>query len=380
MTEAAAIPGTSAATPPVEKRPVPVKSKRRFSKKDFRQCRLCMRVVHRNNIWETDGMGLLDLRRKILYNVSVKISSYDKVQSVCTNCVTIVNMLDDFQASCQSADAMHRNHRTMMMHSDNWLSDENKEKLEACQRILKRNRVEIDQLLKLSGEGNPRFQEVTVEETRLEIKEEPIFAQVELLPTEDIVIKTEGEEESTDDDDSDPELSEQCGKALDPEEAKRQATARKQSSMIMCEMCGELQMKYYMEQHMNKHMGIRPYECTEENCSKRFYSSLVLKMHVNNRHLKEKQSYECETCHKSIKGGLQCYNWHLATHQTDNPLKVPCEVCGKKFYKRYLRDHMSVHTGATPYKCEFCNQKFAAKNNWQVHRRKRHADQLMDQG
>ncbi|XP_065074850.1 zinc finger protein 26-like [Ochlerotatus camptorhynchus] len=358
----------------------PVKTKLRFKKEDIRQCRLCMRVLPRADIHDTTTPGS-DLRRKILDAVAVKITSFDKVTSVCINCIMMVDIINDFWMTCRKADTLHGT-KLLMMHPGNWLSDENKLTLVACHRLAKRNRAEMDALFRCSGLGNGDIHRLTTgEEMLLEPKKDPTLnvERVDLAVRVVTVKPNEDKVEINTEEiiDSDPEMSEQCGRKLDAqvEEANRRVVARKEANLHMCEMCGKLVQKMYMEQHLNMHVGQKPYECPEENCTKRFSSNLVKNMHVSNVHKNVKKRFECETCHKSIKG-LPFYNQHLQTHLATNSLKVPCNVCGKTFYKHYLRDHMFVHTGEMPYKCEYCGRKFAARNNWAVHRRKQHSDKL----
>ncbi|XP_065074969.1 zinc finger protein 717-like [Ochlerotatus camptorhynchus] len=373
-----AVPGKSSA-PVVKKFLKPIKTKLRLKKEDVRQCRLCMRVLPRADTHDTMAPGS-DLCRKILDAVVVEIFSSDRVTSVCINCIMMVDIINDFRMTCRKADTLHGT-KLMMLHPGSWLSDENKLSLVSCHRLLKRNRAEMDALFRCSGVNNQEIHRLTKGK---EMVLEPIREPVMNFERVDVAVISKSNEEKAEmkteeNVDNGPEMSEQCGTEQDAQlEEARRMTAKKEAKMYMCELCGKLMQKMYMEEHENMHMGQKPYECTEENCNKTFGSNVVMSIHIINVHRKG-QRYECETCHKSIKG-LAFYNQHLQTHQATNSLKVPCKVCGKTFYKRYLRDHMFVHTGETPYKCEFCDRKFAARNNLAVHRRKQHSDKLENQG
>jgi len=64
---------------------------------------------------------------------------------------------------------------------------------------------------------------------------------------------------------------------------------------------------------------------------------------------------------------------HYLVH---NPKKEHlCSYCGKKFgLIQYLRDHMNLHTGEKPYKCdsEGCNEAFMQAGRLSHHRKKAH--------
>lgn len=368
-------------TPVVKKFLKPIKTKLRLKKVDVRQCRLCLRLLPRVDTRDpltTDS----DLRWKILDAVLVEIFSEDKVTSVCINCLMVVDIINDFRMTCRMADTLHGT-KLMMMHPGSWLGDENKSGLNSCHQLIKRNRAEMEALYKCSGVNNEEIHRLIQREQRvLDTKGSPEKnpAREDMTSTVELnegAVAVNTKETTVD---GLPEVSNPSAPAEEDaqlEEARRN-TAKKDAKKYMCELCGKVLQKMYREEHINMHMGRKPYKCSEKNCDKSFGSHVVMSIHVINVHRRENQRFECQTCHKSIKG-LAFYNQHLQTHQATNSLKVPCKVCGKTFYKRYLRDHMFVHTGEKPYKCEFCKRKFAARNNLAVHRRKQHLDQQTNQ-
>lgn len=302
----------------------PVKTKMRVRKSDVRQCRLCLRVLSREDVRETCTPGL-DIRRKILDAVAVKITAEDKVKLVCINCLLVVDIIYNFRAACRKADTIHGT-RLLMMHPGSWLSDTNKETLEACHQLMKRNRAEMDALFKCSGLESGEIHQLKKKEVLLELEQEP---------------SKQADEVS----DSDPEMSKQCGKKLDQqvtdvkletrqEESKQVFNKDANSKMHMCEICGNLVEKSMVELHINRHLNKRPYKCSVDNCSMRFYSPKRKREHIRARHSDlSKLILECKKCHKKMKAAQM--KRHLKTHEESetNPYKSACSICGKMYYK-----------------------------------------------
>lgn len=363
----------------------PAKVKLSFKKNEIRQCRLCLRVLPKAETMPTRTGAQPDLRRKILDAVGVRITSMCKIQCVCVNCLLIVDIIYQFRAACRQADTLHGTH-LLMMHPGKWLGEENKRILDDCRKLVQRNRAEMQGLFKCSGlaggdvhlltEGN----EVLIEEAK---PESPTTNGNEVLleAKKEEEHREESQQMEHDISDSDPEQTERCAQMLDaPVIFPRTKQPRRGIKDHMCELCGKTMQKSFAETHHNKiHMRSNPYKCPEADCKKRFPSRIYLNSHLKKAHsnqAQEVESFECPTCSKWIRHRKQ-FRYHLLTHAADvHPQKKACEVCGKYVYKRYLKDHMFVHTGELPYSCEFCDRKYAARTNLIIHRKKKHADQL----
>ena len=63
----------------------------------------------------------------------------------------------------------------------------------------------------------------------------------------------------------------------------------------------------------------------------------------------------------------------------NEPLAAPantCHICGKNFVNKYvLTNHLLVHTGQKPFKCEECGKKFGEKGTLKRHKLTVHTGQ-----
>ncbi|XP_058829005.1 zinc finger protein 69 homolog [Topomyia yanbarensis] len=326
-----------------------VKREVRVKRSDVRQCRLCLRVVPRELVRCTRSG--IDFRRKVFDAVSVKITAFDRTTAVCINCLRLVDMIYSFRKACRKTDLIQTN-TSLMLHEGNWTGEENQEALENCQELVRRNRSEIDQLFEYSGltSGQPHEEIVkTTEDVVLESIEEPNMQADEIT-------------------DSEPEMSLECATQFDTvvEKKKRDYVP---GHKYICEICGQLVDKNESEYHHNKHLNFKPYICPEEGCETTFYSERSKDRHVKTVHLDQGERFECPICQRMIKGKVHLEQ-HITVHGENNKRKVPCPICGKKFYSSYLKDHQSVHSGAMNYSCEKCGRRYNAKTNCTTHQKK----------
>ncbi|XP_021698961.1 transcription factor Ouib [Aedes aegypti] len=324
----------------------PVKTTVRFKKADVRQCRLCLRVLPRGDVRLTVENDAYDFRRKIIDAVGVTIVDGDKVQGVCANCLLLVDIIGNFRESCRKADIIHGK-RLLMMHPGSWSGESSKKVFEDCHNLVKRNRSEMDALYQCFER---REEEEAVKER---MKPEPGTDQ-------DMEVQSE---------------SKRGYSALESPEPQINSVPSSHRKNVMCDICGEFKESSQMEGHRNRHLDTRPYACANDGCDKRFFCGKSLSNHVATMHTGTTRLWECEICQRKIKGKSHL-KLHMAIHEAEgsNPRKTSCHICGKMFYKCYLKDHMAVHTGEMAYNCALCDRSFAAMNNWISHCKKTHPD------
>lgn len=154
--------------------------------------------------------------------------------------------------------------------------------------------------------------------------------------------------------------------------------------------------KRSLEEHMNFHLNIRPYQCEVETCkksfiyeqsyknhkklhlgkdfecnlcSKQFISSTNLKYHLTRAHQGVKK-YACNQCDKSYFT-LQ----HLKVHQLSHLEKKPytCDICNRGItHYASLLSHMLLHTGK-PFQCDSCTMAFTHRWRFKQHLANRHS-------
>ena len=144
-----------------------------------------------------------------------------------------------------------------------------------------------------------------------------------------------------------------------PDEDKKKGKDVYQKLLKKCDECGKMIEKNRMEGHINKHRNVRPYECEEEQCGKKFYCKLLYRLHKTSIHTGS--FVECDICQKSFPSQRSLYA-HSLRHRNAN--RYNCECCERKFNNsNSLKRHMAIHSGIREWKCELCSAAFYRKFN-----------------
>ncbi|XP_035782251.1 zinc finger protein 23-like isoform X2 [Anopheles albimanus] len=138
-----------------------------------------------------------------------------------------------------------------------------------------------------------------------------------------------------------------------------------QSLLMKCSICGKEIERNRMEGHINKHKGIRPYQCGTDDCTAAFHCKHARRLHIRCRHGND--SFPCEICGKVYKARRDLLGHKRETHGEP---KFECDICQKKFTTRSrLKQHRNYHVGVRNHPCPVCPSRFFNKFQLRVHAR-----------
>lgn len=76
--------------------------------------------------------------------------------------------------------------------------------------------------------------------------------------------------------------------------------------------------------------------------------------------------YTCKECGLELKSSNL-----LMSHKLKHKPGITCKICKKIFYKTSIyHQHILIHAGIRPYKCDVCNKTFPQRTNLITHRKK----------
>ncbi|KAK7095206.1 uncharacterized protein [Littorina saxatilis] len=139
-----------------------------------------------------------------------------------------------------------------------------------------------------------------------------------------------------------------------------------------CQECDmSFKEKRSFEAHMNNHRGLKPFSCSL--CGSCFASSVYLRHHLNrcrNGKPREYVTHHCDSCDKSFKEKRQ-FDAHMNSHLGVKPFL--CSQCGMSYaHASYLRRHQRRCRAGQPrtyvkYHCDECDQSFKEKRQFEGH-------------
>ena len=136
-----------------------------------------------------------------------------------------------------------------------------------------------------------------------------------------------------------------------------------------CDHCGKVYKAHKaLRNHIKTHdVNYKPPEFKCDICDKSFCTSYILQCHKKSEHEGIKKSFLCSTCGKSFttKHTLQ---QHVNVHIGARPYK--CDKCDKAFcYESALRDHKFIHEGTKKFICSYplCNKAFRQRSALKMH-------------
>ena len=132
----------------------------------------------------------------------------------------------------------------------------------------------------------------------------------------------------------------------------------------VCEVCGKTVFRS-MKDHMKKHEGtlIPKYTCPMDGCNKTFDKKTFFEDHMN-MHLGNKP-YECQICSSKFTSKYKRNN-HFKL--CSGLMTIECNICGQLFRHRgSLLNHKAKHSGQR-FKCE-CGAIFKYKSGFNRHKK-----------
>uniref|UniRef100_A0A1I8PQE6 C2H2-type domain-containing protein n=1 Tax=Stomoxys calcitrans TaxID=35570 RepID=A0A1I8PQE6_STOCA len=128
---------------------------------------------------------------------------------------------------------------------------------------------------------------------------------------------------------------------------------------------------HFLEQTNQPSPGVKPFECNEPDCARKFTTRSDLRDHICKCHTGERP-YKCLICDKSFMTGSVFYQ-HRLIHRGDRRHK--CLVCDKSFFRAdALKNHQRIHTGEKPFECDFCTKSFRQRGDRDKHMKARHSN------
>ncbi|XP_067613498.1 zinc finger protein 90-like isoform X2 [Eurosta solidaginis] len=124
-----------------------------------------------------------------------------------------------------------------------------------------------------------------------------------------------------------------------------------------------------LKMRRRSHDGDKDYKCSA--CSRKFPCKQTMLAHKKN-HERFKR-LPCEICGKSF------YKYDLKAHKRihNNEKIYKCDFCEKCFIQAsYLRSHMISHSDEKPFKCKYCERTYALKNRLTTHLRNHLGDNV----
>ncbi|KAL7023481.1 hypothetical protein ACKWTF_012629 [Chironomus riparius] len=129
-----------------------------------------------------------------------------------------------------------------------------------------------------------------------------------------------------------------------------------------CQVCEKSFPVSNFDEHVKSHSL---FECTEQDCDKKFKRKSSLRKHMYIH--KGKFKYLCEDCKETFIDKCK-YQIHIASKHKKIEKLYECKECEKTFTSAdYLRKHQITHKDEYPYPCTVCNQKFKWLTSLQAH-------------
>lgn len=111
---------------------------------------------------------------------------------------------------------------------------------------------------------------------------------------------------------------------------------------VVCPYCGKILSSYsYMQQHINIHLNLRPYNCSI--CNKNFGMKSTLRSHLRAHRNEKPHQCKIDNCNRYYWKAIDVRRHQFKIHGIRNEC-FPCTVCSKLYPdEKRLREHMNSH-------------------------------------
>ena len=117
----------------------------------------------------------------------------------------------------------------------------------------------------------------------------------------------------------------------------------------------------WVRRHENIHKGIK-YKCTE--CSREYTQEYDLTRHIKSIHFPEKS--KCLKCNREFAS--------INSRKAHSCVRSFCDLCGKSFESKRLREHIKVKHEGKRYPCFHCSYKATQKTHLKTHMKLKHPE------
>jgi len=175
-----------------------------------------------------------------------------------------------------------------------------------------------------------------------------------------------------------------CGKGFTGNTQKEDHLAvHKGIKLYTCDLCGvSLTQKVHLKRHIEcVHEGKKQPKMKRQDlmcgkCGKLCFNRQGLKLHEET-HNANRTLHTCDVCSKTFTNVQNMQRHIKLVHKGLKPLDFTCEICQKGFSSSTaVNEHMTMHTGEKPHKCEQCDKCFTQRSSLCAHRKRCHTKML----